>query len=280
MITQRILVVLALVVLCVQAAWCSPLIFSRPLPTSGVNAPEDRSNWGVAVTFPYYVGDDFVAPNTSPAGWSIDSIAIYSLASAGSDNLFTDFGEISLLVGADLDPAGYYLKMQGTATTILPNLNSNPNIYSERVYYPGLLDYVGWYTETTYSVWKTTFNNLDWFVPNGDLGDPNYLYFAVNGVSKGDLPWFNLGTTAARAGNLQMGADDLYLKFSSDNFGPPPIGPWLLYATDTDGGSFPADFDMNVEVYGVAADPEPGTVFLVALGGIFLIACRAKRRLV
>jgi hypothetical protein len=36
---------------------------------------------------------------------------------------------------------------------------------------------------------------------------------------------------------------------------------------------------MNVEIYG-AEIPEPASVFLVALGGIFLIARRAKRRLV
>jgi hypothetical protein len=291
MLTRRILVLLFGAILLSQAAWCGPLIYARRLPTAGVNAADaERSNWSwydaQDSTDPYSTrwlqGDGFTMPSNASGQWVIDTVVTYSVASLTvplEDYSAADFGaefsSVALYTGVgDPNYAGMFLRAAGAINTT--GTNANTNITHERVFYDDqdYLDALGNWAP----LWKTTFGNLNWTVDSGVE-----YFFAVDGASSAVNGtyglWYNHFTNYlfADAGDQADGADNQYWIFYNSKLPLATGDRYQQYAPYT-----PYSVDMNVELYGVEAEviPEPGSVFLVALGGLFLIARRAKRRLV
>jgi hypothetical protein len=297
MLTRRSLVLFFGAILLSQAAWCGPLIYARQLPTAGVNAADaERSNWTwydssyPTVGVSYYSerwlqGDGFTLPSNTSGQWVIDTIVTYSVASLtvplaeyGAANFGAEFSSVALYTGIG-DPSYAGMSML-TAGAINPSgSNSNPNITHERVFYyadENYLDALGSYAP----LWKTTFGNLNWTVDAGVE-----YYFAVDGAPRAPYGggtyglWYNHFTNYdfAAVGDQADGADSQYWIFYNSELPSAAGSRYLQTSVDA-----PYGVDVNVEIYGVEAQviPEPGSVFLVALGGLFLIARRAKRRLV
>jgi hypothetical protein len=240
----------------------------------------DRSDLASPYATRWLQGDSFSLPLTASGQWVIDTIVTYSVASVGTV-LPADFGAefsfVALYTGVgDPNYAGMFPRIGGAITP--SGTNDNLSITHERVFYNEGQDYRD-AAENWAPVWRTTFANLNWVVDSGVE-----YYFAVDGAPRALSGtyglWYNHFTNYlnAGAGDQADGADNQY---------------WIFYNAELSlaGGSrylqndilyVQALVDMNVEIYGVAAEevPEPGSVFLVALGGIFLIARRAKRRLV
>jgi hypothetical protein len=160
--------------------------------------------------------------------------------------------------------------------------SNNLNITHERAYYNNDTGQDGHYNNGDspwLPLWKTTFGNLNWTVSSGVE-----YFFAVDGAPRiADATgryglWYNHFTDYDWAEEDRAeGADSQYWIFY--NVQPMSVAGSLYPLGTETTPSRPLGVDMNVEIYG-AEIPEPASVFLVALGGIFLIARRAKRRLV
>jgi hypothetical protein len=293
MLTRWILVLLSSAILLSQAAWCGPLIYARQLPTAGVNAADaERSNWtwydrsdlASPFTTRWLQGDSFSLPSNASGQWVIDSIVTYSVASLtvpmadyGADDFGAEFSFVALYTGVgDPNYVGMYPRVGGAIK--LDGTNDNLSITHERVFYNEGQDYRD-ALENWAPVWRTTFANLNWVVDSGVE-----YYFAVDGAPRALSGtyglWYNHFTdyNFAAVGDQADGADGRYWIFYNSEL---PLAGGSRYSQN-DILYVPALVDMNVEIHGVEVEavPEPSSVFLVALGGIFLIALRAKRRLV
>ncbi|MCX6634525.1 MAG: PEP-CTERM sorting domain-containing protein [Acidobacteria bacterium] len=295
MLTRRIPVLLFGAVLLSQVAWCAPLLYARQLPTAGVNAADaERSNWTwydysdlpplSRYATRWLQGDGFSLPFSSSGQWVIDTIVTYSVASVGTYSAAAfgaEFSSVALYTGVgDPSYAGMFLRAAGAINP--DGTNANPNITHERIFYYNDNQLENNYLDALANwapLWKTTFASLNWVVGSGVE-----YYFAVDGAPRALSGtyglWYNHFTNYlnADAGDQADGADYQYWIFYNSEL---PLADGSRYLQN-DLDYVPFLVDMNVEIYGNEAEviPEPGSVFLVALGGIFLIACRAKRRLV
>lgn len=294
MLTRRILVLVFSAVLFSQAAWCISLIYANALPTAGVNAADAvRSNWawydsgypGVGASYyseRWLQGDGFTLPSNTSGQWVIDTIVTYSVASLtvpladyGADDFGAEFSSVALYTGIG-DPSYAGMSMRTVGTINPAGSNSNPDITHERIFYDQGQDYLD-ANQNWAPLWKTTFGNLNWTVDAGVE-----YYFAVDGAPRAPYGggtyglWYNHFTDYdfAATGDQADGADKQYWIFYNSEL---PLTAGSRYLQDS--FYMPPGVDVNVEIYGDEI-PEPGSLFLVALGGVFLIARRAKRLLV
>jgi hypothetical protein len=240
----------------------------------------DRTDLGNPYGTRWVQGDGFSLPSNSSGQWVIDTIVTYSVASVGTysaADFGAEFSSVALYTGVgDPSYAGMFLRAAGGINP--GGANANPNITHERIFYNEGQDYLDALANWA-PLWKTTFANLNWAVDSGVE-----YYFAVDGAPRALSGtyglWYNHFTNYDFADPLDQadGADSQYWIFYNSEL--PLAGGNRYLQNDLD--YVPFLVDMNVEIYGVEAVtiPEPGSVFLVALGGIFLIACRARRRLV
>jgi hypothetical protein len=247
----RILLSVALTLACLAGATnaIADTLVDRGLPTANLNnaAGADRSNvaWAYAAyTSPDYwiVGDTFT--NTSAQTWLINSIRLWTVGQTDTTILRggIDGSTIGVISGATYaDPSASLYQGSSGNMIAMHQIDFSVNI--------------------TLAAGQT----YDFFLDGSGS--------AAAGQDT-SVPFVH-ASNAARSGSPQDGADNmmLYANVLGGTVDPLSVGSWDSNAP----GVWDKSSDVNVQVFGVAAIPEPET-YAMMLAGLGLLSFMARRR--
>lgn len=281
----------------IQSIKGSILVVDRGLPDINLNAAagSDRSNYAFGLSnqtfddgagntglYKIFSADDFALDSTGDPDrphWQIDRLSVWVVASSATSPPGTALGNsldsISLYFGQS--PGGI---SSGNTSNILP-LALNATLDGNNTNDPFVV-----VTEVTYihgenfqggsgfaSMFRIDFFDLGKFAP-GDF------VFAIGGEPLNTPQPFVHGSNAGLSGTPQDGANGYFSRVFSSPFSDDvpenvQIDGVNAYGLNFDNG-FDKPADLNVQVYATAVVPEPTSLMLLGLGGLFATLLRRR----
>ncbi len=270
LIVKTAIIPVILLIGIMSASAQTAVLVDRGLPTTNLNltAGASQSNvcWGdTHFQDGYFYGDTFtVAANTT---WNVSTLRLWFVGFNANNNtnltddsfLGGDFGNLSLYIGV----AGGPLTRVALASFINgSNSTDNPNVIATRVQYnDGTGSELDYQSNKGYDpIVQIDFTNL------------NLNFAAGTTVQFGlytDADWAALSASnAALSGSPQDQADGLYDQYQIS--ATDPNTATLITTEDSTTVLWNKPTDINVQVLGTAATPEPAT-WVLLLGGVSVL---------